>query len=88
MIRATKGKPHTMLAGIGAFQNFRANSLRLLVLAKGGEPLAPDELKELSLMVRGGGGVPDTIRIQAAWAYLKQTSQLPFAIAKATGAKP
>ncbi|MEX2214591.1 MAG: hypothetical protein WD768_10710 [Phycisphaeraceae bacterium] len=85
LVRATKGEPHKLVANIDKpFIDHRANSLKLFLLAKNDQPLNPAQLKELSLLVRGGGGVPDTIRIQAAWAYLKVTKQTQVAITKAT----
>jgi hypothetical protein len=83
LIRASKGDPHEILAGLPALPDYNANGLRLLLLAKHGVPLSAQQLSDLGLLVRGGGAMPDPIRIQAGWAYLKQTKRVDEALAAA-----
>lgn len=84
LIRVTKGEPHRVVEGVTRkYDNVNAQGLKLLLLAKHGVSLSPAELKALGVLVRGGGNLPDTLRLQAAWAYLKQTKQGEAALAKA-----
>ncbi|WP_432800052.1 hypothetical protein [Poriferisphaera sp. WC338] len=45
--------------------------LALLLLAKDNKQLTELELKDMALVVRGGSGLQTSLRIQAAWQYLK-----------------
>lgn len=84
MIRATKGEPHKIAAdATRKYEDANSNALRIMLLAKHEVPLSADQLKDLSLLVRGGGSLPDTLRVQAAWVYLKQTKQTAAALEKA-----
>jgi hypothetical protein len=84
LIRATKGEPHKVAQGLTrVYEEANSNGLKLLLLAKHGVPLTPQQLKDLGLLVRGGGALPDALRLQAAWAYLKQTKQAAAAMEKA-----
>jgi hypothetical protein len=56
----------------------------LLRLKHGGQP-TPEEMQQLQLMVRGGAGLQDPLRIQAAWIYLKLTKQEQIALASVLG---
>jgi len=44
-----------------------------------------DQLDDLSLLTRGAGRLEDSLRIQAAWTYLKRTGLTQQALAKALG---
>lgn len=44
------------------------------------ETLDPDALRRLSLLVRGGGGFDQTLRLQGAWLYLRHTQQVAPAL--------
>ena len=84
LIRALKGEPHKVVLDITKpFEDINANALRLLLLAKHNVPLNAQQLKDLGLLVRGGGSLPEAIRIQAAWLYLKQTKQTTKALEQA-----
>lgn len=54
----------------------------LLIKAKHGVELTRNQLHDLALMVRGGGINDDSMRVQAGWAYLKQTHQVGPALTK------
>lgn len=58
----------------------RADSLVLILIAKHSPTLTEDELKQLGLIVSGGGRVSDVLQIQAAWLYLKHTNQVQAAL--------
>jgi hypothetical protein len=58
----------------------RSKQMLLLIKAKRGVELTRNQLHDLSLMVRGGGINDESIRIQAGWAYLKQTGQVKQAL--------
>lgn len=84
LIRALKGEQHKIVADITTpFVDLNANALRLLLLAKHNVPLDATQLKDLGLLIRGGGSLPETLRVQAGWAYLKQTKQTAKALEQA-----
>lgn len=56
----------------GRLAKLESNNLKLLLLARGGQTLSEQQRKQFSLVVRGGGGLADSLRIQAAWMYLEQ----------------
>ena len=60
-----------IVADLPPFEPRTVEAIALLVAAKGGRQLAGDQLKELGMMVRGGGRLKATVRVQAGWAYLK-----------------
>jgi len=82
LIRVTKGEPQMVVDGLTrAYDEANSNGLKLLLQAKHGVPLGAAQLKDLGLLIRGGGSLPDALRLQAAWAYLKQTKQADAALA-------
>lgn len=81
LVLSDKGTPADVIAGMPAFTDLNTNNLALVVLAKGGVKLSPEQLRGLSLVVRGGGIRQDTVRLQAAWIYLKITKQTRNALA-------
>jgi len=81
LVRSDKGTPADVLAGLPPFSDLNTNNLALVVLAKGGVKLTPEQLQGLSLVVRGGGIRQDSVRLQAAWTYLKITKQTRTALA-------
>jgi len=62
-----------------------AQALALLLLARSDRTLDTDQLDQLSLLVRGAGRLEDSLRMQAAWTYLKRTGLSQQALAKALG---
>jgi hypothetical protein len=56
-------------------------SLALLLKARTNLPLSPPEMRDLELLVRGGGKLQDTLRMQAGWVYLTRTGQADAALA-------
>lgn len=73
-------RPHRVLPSAEPLADPDANRLALLLLAKSDAPLTGQQTEELGLIVRGGGALPDALRLQAAWAYLRRTDQLPQAV--------
>lgn len=85
LIRANSAESASVVAGLPPFANPNVASLVLLLQAKAGLPLDANQLSELALLVRGGGEIPDTLRLQAAWIYLKRTNQSLAAINQVLG---
>lgn len=85
LIRSEAPAPHKVIEGLGPFNDSEARTLALLLRARHGETLSPQELRDLGLMVRGGGLRNETLRVQAAWMYLKITHQTGPALAKVLG---
>jgi hypothetical protein len=83
LIRANKGEPHKVVEGLlREYPEANSNGLKLLLEAKHGVPMSPKQMETLGLLIRGGGSLPDALRVQAGWAYLKQTKQAEAALAK------
>ncbi len=59
--------------------------LGVLLLARHGRPLTASQLDDLSLLVRGGSDLPDFLRVQAAWIYLKRIDRNQAVLAKLIG---
>lgn len=60
-------------------------AMALLLRAKQGKPLDKDQMQRLSLIVRGGAGLQEPLRLQAAWVYLKQARRSQVALATVLG---
>jgi hypothetical protein len=84
LIRLDKNRPDKIIDGL-TFQTDTADYLALLLRAKHGQPLDDEAMKKLAIIVRGGAGLQDPLRVQAAWIYLKNTSQDKFALASVLG---
>lgn len=61
--------------------------LKIMLAARAGlknprqaKPLDPDALRRLAVLVRGGGGFDQTLRLQGAWLYLRHTQQVAPAL--------
>jgi len=62
-----------------------AASLQVLLMAKNNIELSAREARMLRTIVRGGGSLQDTLRIQAAWAYLKRMGRADEALSSVIG---
>ena len=85
LIRSSGDRPSRAIVGIESFTHPKTNVLSIVLLAKDGQPLSPTQFNELKLLVRGGGDLPQDLRLRAAWAYLKLTEQTQMALTKALG---
>lgn len=71
-----------VVAGLPPFRDMDAQGLALLLRARSGQPLDDTQVQDLALLVRGGGKLEDSLRVQAAWIYLERTGQLDAALAQ------
>jgi hypothetical protein len=62
-----------------------ARGLALLLTARSDRPMDTPQLEELALLARGGGRLEDSLRIQAAWTYLKRTGGAELALQRVLG---
>ncbi len=85
LLLSTQPHPDRVLAGLPGSDNPRVHNLAILLLAKHGQTLSDSQARQLQVLVRGGGGIGQAMRLQAAWAYLKQTQQSQRALATALG---
>ena len=83
LVKSDASDPYPILDGLVPFDDSRAANLVLLITAKHGHDLTDSQLRDLALLVRGGGRMSRHFRIQAAWAYLKRTGNTGVALAKA-----
>ena len=82
LIRCGTPGPHVVIDGLPPFKARAARNLALLLRARFGQGLSSEALRELGLMVRGGGLRQGALRVQAAWLYLKITNQVEPALAQ------
>lgn len=85
LMRSDATDPARVLDGMPPFDNPTTNSVAVALLAKSGRKLNAQQLGDLSLAVRGGGSLLPTLRLQAAWTYLKITDQTREALAEVLG---
>jgi hypothetical protein len=84
LIGSKAAHPDRVVAGVERLAHPTANRMAVFLTARHNDKsLAKTQLEDLALLVRGGGGVPDTLRIQAAWTYLKITGQTELALQQA-----
>ncbi len=79
LLRSNAGRAHEAVSDL-TFQDAQAESMRVLLLARHGQQLAPREMDDLRVVVRGGSELSLPLRTQAAWTYLKMTDQVDLAI--------
>lgn len=87
LIRTERDDAHLLIEGVDTWpeQAKSAPALALLLRAKHGQKLTPQQIEELALMVRGGAGLRAPLRIQAAWVYGKVTGQHQVYLASVLG---
>lgn len=82
LINATKGRPDELVAALPPSDDIVMRNLVWLLRAKHGQKLTDDQRQDLAQMVRGGGVQQLSLRVQAAWLYLKLTGQTRPALAR------
>jgi len=85
LIRSEEGQPDKAIVDFDQFKSDTAESLALLLAAKHGRQLDNKELQQLGLIVRGGAGLQEPLRVQAAWIYVKMTDQDKVTLANVLG---
>ncbi len=65
----------------------RADSIATIIIAKHAAALDPEELRRLGFITAGGSGISEILQIQAAWLYLRHTSQIDLALSSAFAAR-
>jgi hypothetical protein len=85
LVRSQEGRAREVVDGLGPFATANADQLALLLLTRQNQPLDERQMNDLRLLVRGGGNLEDSLRMQAAWTYLKRTGQKQLALAQVLG---
>ncbi|MBI1372808.1 MAG: hypothetical protein GC159_08615 [Phycisphaera sp.] len=85
LIRSEAKDPQTFIDGVTEWKGDTADALALLLRAKHGVAFDQAQIDKLALIVRGGAGLQEPLRVQAAWIYLKKTKQERFALANVLG---
>ncbi len=85
LIRSHDDQVTRMVEHIDEWDSKMAAAMALLLRAKHGQKLNEDEMRHLALIVRGGVGLQEPLRAQAAWTYLKLTRQNRVALATVLG---
>jgi len=86
LIRVAEGNPLALVTSVGEYKSRTAEAMAMVIKAKHAATITQADRERLSLIVRGGSGLQDPLRIQAAWAYLKHTQQDRVALATVLGA--
>jgi hypothetical protein len=86
LVRCRKAGAGRTLSGLPSVPNLDAQNLAVVVRARWGLPLKRSHRAMLRTIVRGGGALRPSLRIQAAWLYLKRTDQLNTALRNALNA--
>ena len=76
MIRSDARTALQLAQQITEINDATCKQLLLLLKAKNGVQLTRNELHDLAIMVRGGRLEDSALRVQAGWAYIKQTQQV------------
>ena len=87
LVRSHHPRAHQVVVGLHPVGVVASDDLRLLLLARGGQPLGPQEMAELAVLIRGGGSEQLTLRLQAAWAWLKRTHNVEPAMREVLAAR-
>jgi len=83
LVRSRESRVGEAIKGGSPFADLNAANLAVLVRARSGLALSESDLAELGTIVRGGGALRPSLRIQAAWWYLKRTGRLRAALSRA-----
>ncbi len=87
LIRSDGDRPDWVVKGM-VFEGRTAEAMALLLRCKHADEMTEQEVASLALVVRGGAGLQEPLRIQAAWTYLKKTHQDRVALARVLGEQP
>ncbi len=82
LIRAEVKQPHAMIKSL-KFDKEINQTLSLLLRTREGIKPSEDELSRLALIVRRGPGLQTSLRVQAAWIYLKAVAKNQMALTDA-----
>ena len=83
MLRCRDHRVTRVVEGLGPFDANLANDLLLVLKARHGAELSESQLRDLAVLVRGGGGLPVSLRVQAGWAFVKRLGRQHQAITEA-----
>lgn len=83
MLRLDQPLPQDMLTGLPDFSEQDSRHLALLLRARTGQHLSNADMRDLAVLVQGGGNLQSSLRVQAAWTWLKRTNQTDAALTQA-----
>lgn len=75
LVRTQKPGTVAVIRGLHQFSTLDADDLATLLRAKHAGKMTRSQMRDLSLIVRGGSALEPPLEIQAAWAWLKRTGQ-------------
>jgi len=88
LIRSRSDTARRIALELSELPDRSSGALALVLRLQRHEPLDEAQAKALSLVVRGGAELDDSLRVQTAWAYLHRTGQGAEAIAAVLAAPP
>jgi len=83
LVQSNDTQTGVVVAGLPDFVDPTTNQLALLLRLRADEKLTPVQQKDVGILIRGGGSLQPSLRIQAAWKYLEQKGQTQKALAEA-----
>lgn len=85
LIRTQAPGAHRVVEGIDTRSNAQLRNVALLLMARSDAALSKEDMADLAMLVRGGGQLQETLRAQAAWAYLKRVGRAQTVLASIVG---
>lgn len=85
LMRAQPALAAKAIEGATRFEDNETSDLLVVLRAKTQTTITPEDMRSLSLVVRGAGSPLPTVRLQAAWIYLKHSNKTQPALAEAMG---
>jgi hypothetical protein len=81
LLRSRDVDAYRVIEGLPPFTTVQPQALATLLLARTDRPMTVTQVDDLALIVRGGGRIQDSLRVQAAWCYLQRIGQAKGALA-------
>ena len=82
LVRSHQPRVADILPDISPTDNPTITGLSIFLRARSGRELTPLQQQKFHLLIRGGGGFPETVRLQAAWIYLRRQGLADDALQK------
>jgi len=82
LVRSQKPEALDVIDDLPAPTDAVARGLWLLLRARGDRPMTDTQLDDLATLIAGGAELDPSLRIQAAWVYLKRTDRADAALAR------
>jgi len=82
LVRSQRREAVRVVEGLEPPTDAVARGLWLVLRAGGDQPMSETQLDDLATLVAGGAELDPSLRIQAAWTYLKRTGRADAALSR------